>query len=154
MNAENENELELDDQDPGDFTYDENDAGLLDFTEIPVMSNDGAYEGTSPPNKDNELKEDEHEDMVLDRGNEYKMVSIMRQKGRVLVNNPYDDPNRLTQIKEEGGDEGASYQPRDQIAKWTQAVPRFGGHDEDEVRRVTEEEKSEANDDSGMAFDD
>jgi len=50
----------------------------MNFTEIPVMSNDGAYEGATSQNKNNELKEDEHEDMILDRGNEYKMVSIMR----------------------------------------------------------------------------
>jgi hypothetical protein len=50
----------------------------MNFTEIPVMSNDGAYEGALSQNKNNELKEDEHEDMILDRGNEYKMVSIMR----------------------------------------------------------------------------
>jgi hypothetical protein len=68
----------------------------MNFTEIPVMSNDGAYEAAQSQNKNNELKEDEQEDMILDRGNEYKMVSIMRQKGRELVNNPYDDPKRLT----------------------------------------------------------
>jgi hypothetical protein len=73
----------------------------MNFTEIPVMSNDGAYEGALSQNKNNELKEDEHEDMILDRGNEYKMVSIMRQRGRELVSNPYDDPKKLTLIEEE-----------------------------------------------------
>jgi hypothetical protein len=68
----------------------------MDFTEIPVMSNDGAYEASQSVNKNNELKEDEQEDMILDTGKEYKMVSIMRQKGRQLVSNPYDDPNKLT----------------------------------------------------------
>lgn len=70
------------------------------------MSNDGAYDSGAgaPANKNNELKEGEQEDMILDRGNEYKMVSIMRQKGRVLVSNPYEDTNnRLTQIEEEEG---------------------------------------------------
>ena len=70
--------------------------------------------------------------MILDRGNEYKMVSIMRQKGRQLVSNPYDnntaDPtNKLTQIEEE---ESGGYQ-RDQTAKWTNAVPRFGKEEEE-----------------------
>lgn len=69
---------------------------MMDFTEIPVMSNDGAYEAAQSENKNNELKEDEQEDMILDTGKEYKMVSIMRQKGRQLVSNPYDDPNKLT----------------------------------------------------------
>jgi len=67
----------------------------MDFTEIPVMSNDGAYEVAQSENKNNELNEDEQEDMILDTGKEYKMVSIMRQKGRQLVSNPYDDPNNL-----------------------------------------------------------
>ena len=59
------------------------------------MSNDGLYMGESQDkpsaNHNNELKEDEHEDMVLDRGKEYKMVSIMRQGQRQLVSNPYEE---------------------------------------------------------------
>lgn len=89
-------ELDPEEPDPNDFAFDDDNDALLNFTEIPVMSNDGAYEAAQSYNKNNELKEDEHEDMILDRGNEYKMVSIMRQKGRQLVNNPYDDPNKLT----------------------------------------------------------
>lgn len=92
-------ELELDpaeEPDPNDFAFDDENDALLNFTEIPVMSNDGAYEAAHSKYKNNELKEDEQEDMILDRGNEYKMVSIMRQKGRQLVSNPYDDPNKLT----------------------------------------------------------
>lgn len=46
------------------------------------MSHDGVFDqndgGVDNTNKNNELKEDEHEDMILDKGNEYKMVSIMR----------------------------------------------------------------------------
>lgn len=139
--------LELDDQDvaninnsANDFTFDDNDEALLNFTEIPVMSNDGAYDsGTlAPANKNNELKEDEHEDMILDRGNEYKMVSIMRQKGRAMVSNPYEDASKLTQIEEEEGGQ--------QQKKWTNALPRFGKEEDmEEVKKVPE--------DSGMSFE-
>lgn len=116
----------------------------MNFTEIPVMSNDGAYEGALSQNKNNELKEDEHEDMILDRGNEYKMVSIMRQRGRVLVSNPYDDPKKLTLIEEED----ASGQPKKKT-KWTNALPRFGKEEEEEEKKQAAEDDS-----SGMAFDD
>ena len=71
------------------------------------MSHDGVFDqndgGVDNTNKNNELKEDEHEDMILDKGNEYKMVSIMRQKRKVIVSNPYEDDNKLSQIEEEDG---------------------------------------------------
>lgn len=38
-------------------------------------------------NKNNDLGEDEHEEMVLDRASDYKMVSIMRQKRAVIIDN-------------------------------------------------------------------
>lgn len=115
----------------------------MDFTEIPVMSNDGAYEAAQSENKNNELKEDEQEDMILDTGKEYKMVSIMRQKGRQLVSNPYDDPNKLTQIEEEEAGQPKKKQ------KWTNALPRFGKEeDEEEKKQAVEEDSS-----TSMAFD-
>ena len=79
----NDEPLELLDNDKTekDFSFYENDE-FINLTKIPVMSNEG-QEGEGFDNLsaggNNELKEDEHEDMVLDRGNEYKMVSIMRQ---------------------------------------------------------------------------
>lgn len=79
---------------PATESYDFED-GLNLFQDIPAMSNDGMIsytEGEDPSHIEkrinNELLEDEHEDMVLDRGTGYKMVSIMRQK-RALVPDPY-----------------------------------------------------------------
>ena len=37
-------ELDPEEQDPNDFAFDDENDALLNFTEIPVMSNDGAYE--------------------------------------------------------------------------------------------------------------
>jgi hypothetical protein len=70
------------------------DEGLL-FTDIPVMSNEGMYspgkEGDDfPLSRNNELQEGEQEEMVLDKGQEYRMVSIMRVKRANVVTSPYD----------------------------------------------------------------
>jgi hypothetical protein len=125
---------------------DENDDDLLNFTEIPVMSNDGVHDPSDPvpTNQNNELNEDEEEDLVLDRGNEYKMISIMRQKRKKIVSNPYDDENKLSQIEEE--EAGQQRQEK----KWTSALPKFGKEEDmEEVKRVPAEHE-----DSGMAFED
>jgi hypothetical protein len=70
------------------------DEGLM-FTDIPVMSNDGMYSpgkeaDDHPLSRNNELQEDEQEEMVLDRGNEYRMISIMRVKRANVVTSPYE----------------------------------------------------------------
>ena len=115
---------------------DENDDDLLNFTEIPVMSNDGVHDPSDPvpTNQNNELNEDEEEDLVLDRGNEYKMISIMRQKRKKIVSNPYDDETKLSKIEEEEAGQ------QRQEGKWTNALPKFGKEEDmEEVKRVPAE---------------
>jgi hypothetical protein len=132
--------------------FDDNDDAFLNFTDIPVMSHDGLYSsegggGEVGANRNvtgNELKEDEHEDMVLDRGNEYKMVSIMRQGHRKIVSNPYEEQEKqLEKIEEENAVIGNAEGKK----KWTAALPKFGGNEEEETKEV-----SKPADD--MSFDD
>ena len=88
--------------------------------------------------------------MVLDRGNEYRMISIMRTKRANVVTSPYEiDGHALSQIDEE------------QHLRWTNAYPKFNdGDSEDEEVKVDDhvnEEVKEAQktEDPGnqMAFD-
>ncbi|TNV73480.1 hypothetical protein FGO68_gene8973 [Halteria grandinella] len=109
------------------FEFD--DEGLA-FDNIPPMSSDGMYncdiqaEGANPDQdekaKNNELAEDEHEDLVLDRGTDYKMVSIMRQK-RPAVYIQGDDINPSTPILPTIEEEAPG--------RWTAALPKFGEGD-------------------------
>lgn len=63
--------------------------------------------------------------MVLDRGSEYKMVSIMRQRRPVITTDPFmkhsiineEDESKLSQIEDE------------QSMRWTAALPKFGVND-------------------------
>jgi hypothetical protein len=78
--------------------------------------------------------------MVLERGNEYKMVSIMRQQRRQMVSNPYEtNENNLTMIPESNT---LSQIEEEQTNRWANAVPRFG-KEEDEVSVPDEETKEE-----------
>jgi hypothetical protein len=100
---------------------------LLDAFEgsIPKMSNDGmSFDDLDKVQRtqsmNNELAEGEQEEMVIDSGNEYRMISIMRQRRPVLVKDPFSDTiledtdeNRLTTIEEA------------QTLRWS-SVPKFG----------------------------
>ena len=129
------------------------DEGLL-FTDIPAMSNEGMYEPSGevpdfPFSKNNELQDGEQEEMILDRGNEYRMVSIMRVKRANVVTSPYEiEGHALSQIDEE------------QHLRWTNAYPKFndGENDAEEVKvedHVNEENKQSQISDPGnsMSFD-
>ena len=119
------------------------DEGLL-FTDIPAMSSDGMYSSDVEDHdevtryRNNELQEGEQEELLLDRGHEYRMISIMRTKRAQVVTSPYDltdGANTLSQIDE------------DQHLRWTAALPKFRNdeEDEDEVVRVEDHDESAAN---------
>lgn len=100
---------------PGDTEVSIDDEGLS-FDVIPAMSNDGMYiEGEEAERmRNNELLEDEHEDMILDRASDYKMVSIMRQKRPAVVKSDDFEESKLSRIEEE------------ESFRWTAALPKFG----------------------------
>jgi hypothetical protein len=82
----------------------------------------------------NELADGEQEEMVIDSGNEYRMISIMRQKRPVLTKDPFSDTiiedaeeNKLTTIEEA------------QTLRWS-AIPKFGADEiQSPAETVTEE---------------
>jgi len=114
------------------------DEGLM-FTDIPVMSHDGMYspgkEGDDFPSmKNNELQEGELEEMVLEHGQEYRMVSIMRVKRANVVTSPYEvEGHALSQIDEE------------QHLRWTNAYPRFNESDSEREEVKVKEKPQEEN---------